>query len=391
MGGYTDHMTLVRAKVRLSPKFRSYEFGDGWDFEIGGFKFQKEEDGNLYASYEFEFEIEKDDPDFGRVLSGPHEGDTELLEKEYELETLLDVIAIETGEGLRIETDTYSYAWGNYTETSTSNNTLPFNGNTESIGERYGNVLKADESLQDALRFYRLNTLDDDLGERAMQLWTVIERLYGKQPDEKYLSKEEVATIIECIGKSDIPEEKHEKIRTALHFINPVSTLDLLADRIKLKSREGPMSESDLKDLLGYWKSLRGSQGHGRYLLRSENLEYDIWDIEDTVELFLENKISPKLYHVYVFKDSSLSEDWKKSPSLEKVGDWNTVPSRGANMQSLARVIQPSIRDNEQVFVFDYSKVLCITREGGYVAVQLDELDDALRAIVVDEQKRMIG
>lgn len=383
-------MTLVKAKVRLAPKHRTYEFGDGWDFEIHGFRFSKEND-ELYVSYEFEFEVEQDDPNFGKVLSGPHEDSEELLEKEYELETLLDVIALETGEGLRIETDTYSYTWGNHTEKVTGTNVLHFSGDTESIGTRYRNVLKTDDSLQDALRFYRLNKLDDDLGERAMQLWTVIERLYGKQPDEKYLSKQEVKTIMECIQKSGIPENKHEKIRTALNFINPVNTLDLLADRIKLKTQDGPMSEEELKELLGYWKDLRGSQGHGRYLLRSEDLEFSIWDIEDTVELFLESKISPKLYHAYAFKDSSLDDRWKKSPSLIKLGDWNIVPSRGANMTSLARVLQPSIQGDEEVYVFDYAKILSIKRDDGYKEISIGDLDSSLRVIIEEEQRRMAG
>lgn len=383
-------MTLVKAKVRLSPKFRTYAFGDDWNFVVNGFNFQKEEDANLYVSYEFEFEVERDDPDFGRVLSGPHEDDKELLEKEYELETLLDVIAIEAGVGLRIETDTYSFAWGSHTERTTSNNSLTLNADPGSIAERFSNLLKADESLQDALRFYRLNTLEDDLGERAMQLWTVIERLYGKQPDEKYLSKDEVKTIMKCIRESGVAEEKHEKIREAMNYINPVNTLDLLADRIKLKTQEGPMNENDLKELLGYWKNLRGSQGHGRYLLRSENLEFSIWDIEDTVELFLESKVSPKLYHVYIFRDSSLSDDWKKHPSLEKVGYWNIVPSRGAGLRSLANVIQHSVLDENEVYVFDYSKVIRIAR-GGYTEISIDELAPSVREIVEDEQSKMIS
>lgn len=381
-------MTLVKAKVKLSPKSRSYEFGSDWSFEINGFNFHRDEDANLYVSYEFEFEIERDDPNFGKVLSGPHESDNELLEKEYELETLLDVIALEAGVGLRIETDTYSFAWQNSGESMTHNGPLNFGANLDSITERFSNLLNADESLQDAFRFYRLNTLEDDLGERAMQLWTVIERLYGKQPDEKYLSKEEINTIMGCIEGSDIAVEKHKKIRDALNYINPINTLDLLADRIKLKTQDGPMSETDLKELLSYWKKLRGSQGHGRYLLRSEDLEFNIWDIEDTVELFLESKVSPKLYHVYIFKDSSLGDAWKKHPSLEKIGDWNVVPSRGADLTSLANVIKHSIRDDAEAYIFDYTRVIRVDRDG-YADKPIDELDASVRSIVSDEQLKM--
>jgi hypothetical protein len=148
------------------------------------------------------------------------------------------------------------------------------------------------------------------------------------------------------------------------------------------------MSEDDLKELLGYWKKLRGSQGHGRYLLRSEDLEFSIWDIEDTVELFLESKVSPKLYHVYMFKDSSLGDGWNKHPSLVKVGDWNIVPSRGANMTSLANVIQHSMRDDAEVYVFDYARVISIDRNG-YAIKPLDELDPSVREIVDSERLRM--
>lgn len=382
-------MATVSAKVRLTPKFRTYEFGEDWEFEINGFSFHKEEDTNLYVSFQFEYEVERDDPDFGRVISGPVETDNELLEKEYELETLLDVIAIEAGVGLRIENDTYSFAWGGHRQSSTQNNPLSFGANLASVAERYNNVLSADESLQDALRFYRLNTLEDDLGERAMQLWTVIERLYGKQPNEKYLSSDEVDTIMQCIEGSGIVEEKHKKIRDALNSINPINTLDLLADRIQLKTQDGPMSEDELKQLLGYWKRLRGSQGHGRYLLRSEDLEFNIWDIEDTVELFLESKISPKLYHVYLFKDSSLGDDWKKHPSLVKIDDWNIVPSRGANMEGLANVIRHSILDNTEVYVFDYQRVVRINRDT-YSDIPISDLDPTVGTIITDEQSKML-
>lgn len=381
-------MATVKAKVKLSPKSRTYQFGDGWNFEINGFTFHTVEAVSLYVSYEFEYEIERDDPDFGKVLSGPHESDNELLEKEYELETLLDVIALEAGVGLRIETDTYSFIWGNSSESMTTNGPISFDANLGSIAERFTNLLNAEESLQDALRFYRLNTLEDDLGERAMQLWTVIERLYGKQPNEKYLSRDEVNTIMSCIEGSSIADEKHKKIRDALNYINPINTLDLLADRIKLKTQDGPMSASELKELLRYWKELRGSQGHGRYLLRSEDLEFNIWDIEDTVELFLESKVSPKLYHVYIFRDSSLGDDWKKHPSLLKIGEWNIVPSRGAGLMGLANVMRHSLRDDKAVYIFDYARIIRVNREG-FMDKALEELDPSVRAIVNDEQLKM--
>lgn len=380
----------VRAKVQLHPKERNYEFTDEWNMQIDVFHFEVNAEGELYVTFEFETELELDDPTFGRILDSPHYDNVDLIKMEYKLDTLLDVIALETGgTGLRVMEDEYAFSWAHMSASRTKGSKkIHFPTSPKAAEERYINLRDDDENLRDAMRFYRLNTLDEDDGERAVQLWSVIEKLYGNQPKEKYLTKTQLLRLKAIMWLTGIPKQKHPKIFDALHNINPVNTLDLMSDRIKLKDQDGPISKKDLMDLLREWKKLRGYQGHGNYLLRSENLRWTVWDIEDTVELFLESKVKPQMYHVIAFRDEALSADWRKSPSLKRVGDWNLIPQRGSGFGGLLHIIKQTAKMGD-VYIFDYDEIYKV-ENSAHSRVTLDDIVDiGLRGEIKKEQLLM--
>lgn len=380
---------IVNATVDLLPKNDTYEFTDGWDFEIDGFKFSKKDAHTISVTYAFETELIKEDEIFGRVHETPDDLNEELLQKEYELEILLDVITISTGTGLRISPDTYTFSYRGGSSRSSSSSKIDLH-DEDSIKERFHNLKEAPDNVQDAFRFYRLNRLEEDGGERSTQLWSVVERLYGKQPDQKFLEEAEFSALKDFINSSEvIHEDKKVKLIESLGYINPINTLDLLAERIRLKNTEGQVSAAEKKALLREWKKLRGYQGHGEYVLRSENLQDTLWDFEDTVELFLENHIRPKMYVVVAFKDGSLADEWKKTPSHWKVGAWNFTPVRQNNPLTEARILERAIDGSEAVFVIDYKKIFKVT-PGKSEEVQLAQLDKEFLKEVEDIRKAMM-
>lgn len=371
----------INATVDILPKNSSYKFVNGWDFLVGDFTFSKKDDHTLTVSFSFESDLIKEDEVFGRVEESPHDLSEDLLKKEYELEILLDVITLSTATGLRISPVSYRFRYGSGSSSSSSSTAVSMY-DFESVKDRFEFLREAPDNIQDALRFYRLNRLEEDGGERTTHLWSVVERLYGKQPDQKFLDDKEYEAIQNFINDSDsINSDKKAKLLESLKYINPVNTLDLLSERIKLKNSEGQVSDKEKKELLKEWKKLRGYQGHGEYVLRNENLQEILWDFEDTVELFLENHIRPKMYLVVAFEDGTLAESWKNSPSHHKVGKWNFTPIRRANISEEARMMEHLVYEKNPVYVIDYKRIIKVAQRKSTI-VNIGDLDDTLKAEV---------
>lgn len=350
-------MVLINAKVKAYTKNRTFTFQDGWDFEIADFKFTKISDHELEITFSFESKLEVDDELFGRVRESPHDLNEDLLKIENELDTLLDVLGLQLGAGIRIDLGSYEFNYPGGSNRSSFAAALSLSEH-DAISERFERLKSANEPLIDALRFHRLSLLEEDSGEKTTQLWSVIERLYGKQPGGSFLDKDELSWLSERIDESeDISEDKKEKLIEGIKHINPINTLDLLADRIKLNTTDGPLSEDDKKDLLRGWKKLRGYQGHGEYLLRNENLQEELYDLADTVELILENNITPRMYMVVAFEDGVLSDGWKNTPSHEFENGWNFTPVRGSKIQEELRTLEHLVGEKGRVYIIDYKDI----------------------------------
>jgi hypothetical protein len=382
-------MIEILAKVLILPRDKTYFFVDGWDFEVGNFMFSKLSDHELEVTFKYESDLTCEDETFGRVRESPHDLSEDLLKKEYELDILLDVITLQTGAGLRIDYGSYKFIYSGGSNSSSSKREISIY-DQKSISDRFDKTLTADDITQDILRFYRLNRLELDKGERISQLWNIIERLYGKQPSEHFLNKEELSLIKEFVENSnDIDESKKSKLLEGISYINPINTLELMADRIKLKDEKGPISNSKKKKMLKEWKELRGKQNHGIYLVRCEGLIDILWDLEDMAELFLEEKIRPKMYLVIVFKNGSLSDGWKKTPSHYVIGDWNFTPMRGSNIAYEANVLKNVVMGDVPVYIFDYKSIYKILPHTSEL-ISITDTDEVLEKEISNVQSKMI-
>lgn len=379
----------VQASVKLIPDDYSQKIGE-FNLDVGGFVFNRVSDSELRVDFNFETDPIVEDSDFGRVFEVPHEDNQDLMRKEMELDKLLDLLSLSEDIHLRIDYDSYTFTYqnGRAGASAITGNEVRFNGDSQLLGERFENLKNAGDDITDSLRFYRLGMLEFDGGEQAVQLWNIIEKLYGQQPHEKYLSEGELGELKGFLGDSSIPSSKHEKILGALNAIHPVNVLDLYAGRIQLKNQDGTlMSVNDKKEMFGAWKKLRNYHGHGTYVLRHPDLSTELFHIADTVQLFLEDKVLPRMYHVVLFKAGSLAESWQTSPSTERHGDWFSLYSRGSDM-GLVRILEKTLLDDSSVFVIYPNRIFEVNKSG-HTEVGMTVLHEEIKPIVIDIQSRM--
>lgn len=379
----------VKASVKLISADNSQKVGD-FNLDVGGFVFHQVSDTELRVDFYFETDPIVEEEGIGRVFEVPHEDNQDLMRKETELDGLLDLLSISEDIHLRIDYDSYSFTYqgGSAGSAVVSGNELRFDGDTQLLGERFENLKEASNDIVDSFRFYRLGMLEFDGGEQAVQLWNIIEKLYGQQPHDKYLSDDELDEFKVFLQGSSIPSSKHEKIRGALNAIHPVNVRDLYASRIRLKNQDGtPMSVEDKKEMFGAWKKLRNYHGHGTYILRHPDLSTELVHIADTVQLFLEGKVFPRMYHVALFKEGSLAKTWQESPSTVRHGDWFHHYSRGSD-RGLVHILEKVLLDDNGAYIVYPNRIFEVNRSG-HNEVDADTLPEEIRSMVVDVQSSM--
>ena len=384
---------LRRMKVHASVKLISDDYNQKigeFDLEVGGFVFHRVSDSELRVDFAFETDPIVEEEGIGKVFEVPHQDNQDLMQKETELDSLLDLLSISEDIHLRIDHDSYSFTYenGSIGSSVVTGNELRFDGDGQLIGEMFDNLKASGDEIIDSLRFYRLSKLEFDGGEQAVQLWNIVERLYGEQPHDKYLSKGELAEAKTFLVESSIPESKHEKIMAALNGIHPVSVRDLYAGKIQLRNNDGTiMSLEDKKKMFGVWKDLRNYHGHGTYILRNPELELELIIISDTVKLFLEGKVLPRLYHVVMFKTGSLAEAWQNSPSTVSYGEWHASYSRGSD-KGLVHILENTLHDGVRVYVVYPNRVIEV-KKGAHVEIDLEKIPDEVRRIATDIRSDM--
>ena len=379
----------VVASVRLISSNCNQKIGE-FSLDVGGFSFRRISDEELRVSFSFKTNPIVEDEHFGRVFEMPHQDNRDLMTKEAELDSLLDLLSLSEDIHLRVDHDTYGFTYrgGSIGPTLTSGDEVEFKGDAHLLGERFDSLKASGDGIIDSLRFYRLSKLEFDGGEEAVQLWNIFERLYGEQPGEKYLSREEMDEVKGFLQQSSIPASKHEKVLAALNGIHPVSVKELYAGKIKLKNQDGtPMSLVDKKKMFGVWKELRNYHGHGTYILRNEALELELFNISDTVELFLESKVLPRLYHVVLFETGSLPDIWQKSPSTIARGDWNAMYSRGSD-RGLVQILKKTLHNDAVAYVV-YPNCIVEVREDVHVEIDVNQLPDEAGHVAASIQADM--
>lgn len=380
---------IVQASVKVIPVDCSQKIGE-FSLDVGGFAFRRVSDNELRVEFTFETDPIVEDGDFGRVFEVPHQDNKDLMQKEIELDSLLDLLSLSEDIHLRIDHDSYSFTYqnGRAGATIVAGNEIRFNGDGQLLSERFEYLKNAGDDITDCLRFYRLGMLEFDDGERAVQLWNIIEKLYGRQPHGKYLSADEMGELKALLVKSSIPSSKHEKIIGALNAIHPVNMLDLYADRIELKNQDGTlMSAEDKKEMFGTWKKLRNYHGHGTYILRHPDLSTELFHIGDTVQLFLEDKVLPRMYHVVLFKSGSLAESWQESPSAVRHGDWFSLYSRGSD-RGLVHILEKTLLDDNSAYIVYPNRIFEVSRSG-HTEISIETVPEEIKPTAIDIQSRM--
>jgi len=367
-------------------------FGDGWDFTIDIYHFQKISDKIVRVTFMYEDEVNRREDD-GVLVSGLDSWSERYVKVEENLQTLLDVITFQrSGIGLRLLPDSLEMKSRTITShRSERTHTITLKEHDE-IEARYKKSTDVrNEKLLDALRLNRLAANEENEGEKIGQLWGAVERLYGSDPPKVLDSKAKKKEIRDLIDQAElISDEDKKRLKNTVNNTYKKSKPSVIAEKFNLLDGDGEMrNEKDVKQELDYWIGTRSIQAHGEILMRNQDVHMLASIMEHIMETALSAQIKPSKYVYMVYKAEELNPEYFSGQKAatkvdEKSGYTYTPLHKFYAFQDLPGQLRGGLLTEDAELYFVEFAAITLTKQSGDKQISLDEIKDK-------ELHRLIG
>lgn len=375
-------------------------FGDGWDFRIGIYQFQRISEDLVRITFCYEDEV--------RHIAEDGVEDYDLstwtknyVEAEENLQTLLDVVTFQrSGIGLRLLPHTLEMRSASMTSPRSEQRHQVSITDHDEIEARYSRTINHhNEKLIDALRLSRLAANEENEGEKIGQLWGAVERLYASDPPKVLDTKDKRKEIGALIDKATlISNDEKTRLKQTLVNTYRMSKPSVIAEKFGLIGGDGEKrSEKDVKEELDYWIGTRSIQSHGEILMRNRDVNTLAGTMDHIIETALGGEIKPAKYVYIVYLADSVSENFLSSQRAVTKIDKNTQYSftplhKFAAFNDLTDRLRHSLReDNSELFVVDYKSVTCVKRTTDTDIILADIHDDHFKDLLAELQNKLNG
>lgn len=391
MRSQIDHVNVqLIVELTSSTHKDHYFFTDDWNFQIDKYVFKKKNNNELDISFSFDAALTRyDDKKHITFQETPSEHARKFQGEENRLETLLDLISLATGHGLRIKPDSYLFSCS----TSRDNpiiNDLPIEKPDTSAAEKQYQKLVRNSSrkkgLIAALRAYRRSLWNEEPSDRVPKLYSALEQAYGQGAGGNILSKEEVKKIGKFLESIGITIKKKGVILNQISRIPSKSPNEVLVEKIGLMNENGEVTEKEKRDLFGFWRKARSIPAHGSILpKRGESIQLLLHDLESTVEALLYGEVRPKLLYYFVFKNGSLKPEFIKNKGklVGTLGGYSYFAVRNDEIKIYLQHISRKIIDaHEIVYIVSATVINSIKSDGSIVTINQQSLDGDLGKLI---------
>lgn len=365
------------------------EFGNSWDFTIDTFNFINVDAKRVKVAFTYQGLVNTVE-DGHRTARAPSIWSDDYIEAEGKLQTLLDVICLENnGIGFRIIERSQDFSCRSFSTAHKYKQTyITEITDLDDIITRFNNTVSSpDDKLATGLRFNRLAINEDDLGQRAINLWNVIEAIYGSDTP-KLLKGKKLDEVKEAINDlALINKDEKKKLIESLAYVNTKSLPDVIAEKFKLLDgvTGEMMAEQEVSQELKNWRDARSIQSHGRILKRDSNAEMLVGIMEHILQTTLGSEINPSKYVYIIFKPYNMKEAFStgKNCKEDKNGSGymaHAIYKFGIN--DINNITRYNLKgETAEVYVVDYKSITKVTESDSQV-VELSNLPEKLRAFV---------
>lgn len=371
-------------------------FGDGWDFTIGIYQFNKISDTRVRVTFTYEDEVNKRDSD-GVMISGHDSWTDNYVRVEEELQTLIDVICFQTsGIGLKIVPESLEMRSSQMiSHRSKQTHSIDLKHHDD-IQVRFETTIRNnDEKLLDALRLNRLASGEENDGEKIGQLWGAVERLYAGDPPKVLDTKEKRNELSGLIDQAtSITDEDKKRLKNTVNNTYKVSKPSVIAEKFGLINGDGEaMSHEEIKSKLDYWIGVRSIQSHGIILIRNHDVNMLSSEMDHIIETALSSEIKPSKYVYVVYKPEDVKdffEERRQATVKEHNGGYRSIPiHKFAAFDDMPQRLTYNLADeSSSIFLIEYNSVYKITLASQEL-MEIEELDEPLKQVVAERMKKL--
>ncbi len=365
-------MDNVTCNFDIQPTDPEDIFGDGWDFTIGIYQFQKVSDTRVRVTFTYRDEVTRVDDD-GVTSTGHSTWTEEYIKAEENLQTLLDLICFQTsGIGLRIVRGTREMRSTSITSNRLNQTHAVNLRDHADIQTRYDTTIQDyNENLLDALRLNRLAANEENDGERIGQLWGAVERLYASDPPmvlDTVKKREEIQNLIDQAKL--ITAEDKKRLKNTINNTYKVSKPSVIAEKFGLVGGDGQkMSTAEVKQKLDYWLSTRSIQSHGVVLMRNHDVNMLAGEMEHIMETALSAEVKPSKYVYIVYKPSEVEKTFLSSQRAvtkqdKKSGFSYTPLHKFAAFSDMTDRLRQSLSHGKKLYVVEFQSITKVERSG---------------------------
>ena len=374
-----------------------YFFTDEWNFQVDKFVFKKKSESELEISFSFEAAFtRRDDKRNITHQEMPSEHTRKFQGEEERLETLLDLISLAIGYGLKIRPDSYLFSCPTSRDNPVVNNFAVDRPNTNDIEQRYQKLVKntgRKKGLIAALRAYRRSLWNEEPSDRVPKLYSALEQAYGQGAGGNMLSKDELKKIGAFLDSLKVGKDKKNIIMSRLQSIPLKSPSKVLVEKIGLMNENGEVTDKEKRELFTFWRKARSIPAHGSILpKRGEQIQILLHDLESTVEALLYGEVRPKLIHYFLFNQGSLKPEFIKNKGklIGELGDYAYFAVRNDELKIYLQHISREITTSDGVvYMISPSATSKIDKDGNVEEVSLGSLNGALKKMVEKIVKKL--
>lgn len=373
MRNQIDHVNVqLIVELTCSTHKDHYYFTGEWNFQIDKFSFKKKNNNELDVSFSFDAVLTRhDDKKHITHQEMPSEHTRKFQSEENRLETMLDLISLAIGYGLRIKPDSYLFSCPTSRDNPVTNDLPIEKPDTGATEKRYQKLVKNSsrkKGIITALRAYRRSLWNEEPSDRVPKLYSALEQAYGQGAGGNMLLKEDVKKIGKFIETIGITKEKKGVILNQISRIPSKSPNEILIEKIGLMNENGEVTEKEKRELFAFWRKVRSIPAHGSILpKRGEPIQLLLHDLGSTVEALLYGEVKPKLIYYFLFKKGSLKPEFIKNKGklVATLGDYSYFAVRNDEIKIyLQHISGEIITSNEVVYIISATGVSSIKCDG---------------------------
>lgn len=362
-------------------------FSDGWSFTIDRYNLTKVNKIEVEVSFSFEADLTKQ-VDNIPAQEIPSEHTEEFQQYEEEVETILDLLSLSTAQGMKIKARSYTISSAGIGSSLPTNNSSPISLNDiDGIQKRFSAIKKDKEvnkKLLNSLRAYRLSKVYEDVGDKIVKLWSIVEQLFKNEGGLLIADKFKLSHLKKCIKDLEglNPDEK-ERLFQRVKNTPKKTAMDSLIEGIDLMTEEGTMTKKEKKDMLKAWWKARNMQAHGDIIpKRNEKVGDILWDMESTVEGFLYTYVTPRVLCYIFFNKKDVKKEFfeRQKNMLNQLDEqYFALPVRELELNHFKEFLpQELIGEEANMYILTHNKIEKLGKEN-ITEISTQEIPEILR------------